>query len=373
MKRRKIVICSPQLGISNQTSSGGEVYDREILTQLAALGANIEILLPKGRNHPKIKNFNIDFAPIKTMFPPYVFNLFVLAYLFKIYKGTKFQILRVHSPYFVGVGAVLFKFFHPEIKLVGSYLHLENNNLIFDLINRLIIKKFDLIVTISTATKAEIIQKYGVLENKILVTYPGVSKVFLLPNKKAINLVSKLNLSQKFVLLYLGGLKFRKNPQFLLDVLKHVTNPNVILLIVGSGQALKLLKIKTKMFGLLKKVKFLGFISERDKAKIYNLADVFLLPSKKEGFGMIVTEAAACGVPSIVAATSSLPEVVKDGKTGFVLPLEPKFWAEKINLLAKNEKLRSNMGKSAREYVLKNFSWEQAAKKQLAAFQKLLS
>ena len=367
-----LTICSPQLGISPETSSGGEVYDREILVHLVKLGAKILILLPKGRNYPKItKNFEITFASIKLIFPPYIFNFLVLPYLFKIYKKAMFQILRVHSPYFVGPAAVIFKFFHPEVKLVAQYYHLENNNLIFDLINRVIIKKFDLIITISAATKKEIIKKYRVTSAKILVTYPGLDNKFK-PEEKDKKLLQKLNLKNKSVLLFLAGLKFRKNPQFLLDVLKKIKDQNIILLIAGSGQAEFFLKFKAKILGLSKQIRFLGFVPEIDKVKFYNLADLFLLPSKKEGFGMIVSEAAACAVPAIVANTSSLPEVVINGETGFVLPLKPELWTEKISLLIKDKKLREKLGQNARNFALKDFSWEETAKKQLAAFERLL-
>lgn len=367
-----LTICSPQLGIARQTHSGGEVYDREILTQMAALGVKIEILLPKGRDYPKNKNFNISFAIIKSMFPPYIFNFFVLPYLFKVYKKTKFQILRIHSPYFVGPAAVIFKFFQPSVKLVASYLHLENNNFIFELINRFIIHKFDLIITISQSTKEELIKRYGISGQKIFVTYPGVNSSFR-PQPKDNNLLKKLKLEGKFILLFLAGLKFRKNPQFLLDVLKEIGNKNIILLIAGSGQAELFLKLKAKILGLTNQVRFLGFIPESEKLKIYNLADLFLLPSKKEGFGMIVAEAAACKIGAIVSDRSSLPEVVKNHQTGFVLPLNHKLWAEKINLLAVNPKLKTLMGGKARQFVLRNFSWEAAAKKQLEVMKQFLA
>lgn len=368
----QIIICSPQLGLSNESNSGGEVYDREILLNFAKIGSKIEILLPKHRPFPqKINNFNVEFTAIKTIFPPYIFNFFVLPYLFKIFKRNKFQILRIHSPYFVGPAAVIFKLFHPEVKLVASYLHIEANNLIFEIINRLIIKKFDLIVTISNFTKDEIIKKYKINSKKILVTYPGVSEKFI-PRKKNVNLIKKYKLKNKFVILYLGGLKFRKNPMFILDVLKKIKAQNVIFLIAGIGQAKSLLKFKAKTLKLEPKIRFLGFIPEENKLKIFNLADVFVLPSKKEGFGMIVTEAAACGVPAIVSDRSSLGEIVKDNETGYVLKLDSRNWAKKIDLLIGDHKLRNKLGQNAQKFVRRNFSWEKSAKIQLEEFQNLL-
>lgn len=368
----KIVICSPQLGISPDTNSGGEVYDREVLKHLAKEGVVAEILLPKKRRYEKnITNWQVTHIPIKTIFPPYIFNFIVLPYLFKLFKKTKFNLVRVHNPYFVGLAAVFFKFI-TRVPTVASYLHLENRNLIFTLIDKLIIQQFDHIITISKFTKNEIHQKYKVPLSKISVTYPGVGSQFM-PKPKNPVLLKKFSLENKKVLLYLGGLKFRKNVSFLLDLLKEIKDNSVCLLIAGEGNASPFLKLKTRLLGLDKRVKFAGYIQEREKVDYFNLADVFLMPSRKEGFGMIAAEAQVCGKPVLVSDTSSLPETLKTGKTGFVCRAgNKKDWLKKIHLLTSNDKLRRSMAKNAYRFAKSNFSWEKNAKDQKAVFIKLL-
>lgn len=376
--KNKLKICCPTLSIDPESNSGGAVHDRELLKHLAKLGVECHILLPKNRPYEKgIKNWHITYTSITHMFPAYIFNLFSLIYFFELYRKEKFDIIRIHSSYFVGLAAIIFKLFHPEVPIIASYLHLEEKKPLFHLIDKLIMKKFDRIFTISQFSKNEIIKKYKIEEEKIFISYPGVNKKYK-PQKKDLSLMKKYKLENKIILLYLGGLKPRKNIKFLIKIMKEIKKENINLLICGSGLYGYYLKFLAKQWNLEKKIIFTGFIKEKEKVKYYNLADIFLLASKKEGFGMIALEAMACGKPVLVSNTSSLPEVIKDNVTGFLAqPENINDWLEKINLLSKNSELRRKMGKAAREYVLRanknKFNWQKAAQQQYDIFKKLIN
>jgi len=372
MKPNKIIICAPELGISPDSNSGGELHDREVLRNLAKLGVKVEIILPKGRKYDKgIENWQVTQLPIKTVFPPYLLNLILIPYLFKIFKRTNYDAIRVFSPYFCGFAALVFKLFHPKIPLVAIYHHLENSNVIFTLIDRLIIKKFDHIITVSNATKKELIKKYSLNETKITVAYIGVDKQ-LQPKTKNQTLLNQYHLEGKKVLLFLGGLKFRKNVSFLLDLLKELKDSSVVLIIAGEGNARNLLKLKTWLLGIQNQVRFTGYIPEKRKSDFFNLCDVFLVPSKKEGFGAMSIEAQACGKPVLVSDSSSLPETLIDGQTGFVCRLnDKKDWLEKLTILLKDDKLCESMGRNAIKFASK-FSWKKFAKVQKEVFGRLV-
>ncbi len=139
-----LTICSPQLGLSPESNSGGEVYDREVINRLCDSGVKVFTLLPKNRPYLKHKNLTVAYAPIKPMFPPHIFSAFVLPYLIKTYKKVKFDILRVHNPYFVGPAAVIFRQLNPQVPIVASYLHLESG--MNNLIGKIVIKSFDHII-----------------------------------------------------------------------------------------------------------------------------------------------------------------------------------------------------------------------------------
>lgn len=366
----KIKIASPVLGIDPRSNSGGGVYDREVLVHLAQKGNVVQILLPKKRPYPKHANFRVSFAPITHVVPSYIFNIFTFFYLTMLYKKEGFDLVRVHNPYFTGIGALLFKFFHPEVPIVASYLHLENKNWRFNLIDRFIVDKFDWVITISEFSKKELSTKYPQIEDKISVIYPGVSPKFR-PTYKKRNLVKKYDLTDKFVCLYLGGLKKRKNPVFIIDIARKLKNENITFLICGSGPEFKKMHRLIQLYNLEKRVILAGFVAEEEKVDFYNLADIFLLPSLKEGFGMIVIEAAACGKPGLVSNKSALPETVKDGRNGFVIDLDLNKWAEKINLLATDELLLKKMSGGAISYSY-NFSWEHNVGEHLKIFSRLL-
>ncbi len=366
MKKR--IVYHPVLGIDPETNSGGGVYDREVIKALVKNNIEIDALLPKRRNFPQIKGLKVSYAPIKHMVPSYIFNIFSLIFFFSRYQKNKPFIIRVHNPYFVGPAAVIFKLYHPDVKLIASYLHLEDGNWRFSLIDRLIISRFDWIITVSEFSKKELISKYKNIDKKLSVAYPGVGKEFR-PTKKSFKLVIHYKLQNKFVCLYLGGLKKRKNPLFLLEIAKKINDPDVVFMICGSGSEEKTLKGEIKKLNL-KNVILTGFISEKKKVDFYNLADIFVLPSLKEGFGMIAAEAQACGKPAIVSDRGSLPETVNDGRSGYVVGLSPSRWAKKILHLKQNPKLVSKMSKEAIAFS-KNFEWDKNANEHIKVIKAL--
>lgn len=371
---KKIRICSPELGLSPQSVLGGEVHDREILKALAKLGVEVEILLPKNRPYNKtIKNWQVKYASIKHIFPAYLFNLLVIPYLFKTYKEKQFRILRIHSPYFVGPAALFFKLFHKEVVLIPSY-HLKEKNPFFNLINKLTMKKWDRVITVSHYLKKTLVDDYQVDSKKIKVIYNGVSSIFK-PQKKDSRLVKKLGLKGKRVLLYVGLLTKRKNVGFLFDVLAKIKKeyPKAILLICGDGPEKKKLIRQAERWQLNDRVIFTGPYYSKDLVKIFNLADIFVFPSKNEGFGLVVAEAMACKKPVIVSNNSSLPEIVDEGKNGFLAETNNlKDWEKKLRILIENKSLREEFGKKGRRKILKSFSWEKAAQKTYKFYKNLL-
>jgi glycosyltransferase involved in cell wall biosynthesis len=364
-------ICSPQLGLSPESNSGGEVYDREVITRLCRAGVQVHSLLPKNRPYPAEKNLLVRYAWLQPMVPPHIFSLFVFPYLLKTYRQQKFALIRVHNPYFVGPAAVSFKELFPQVPLVASYLHLEEG--INHLIDKLVVKHFDQIITISQSTKREIVQRLDYPSAKIAVAYPGINHRFQ-PGPKPKKLLRRFNLTDQVILMFLGGLKPRKNPLFLLEVLRYLNQANVCLIFAGSGPLLPQLKQKTEKLGLSPRVRFTGFVPESEKVEYYRLADALLMPSLKEGFGMPVTEAAACAKPAVVANNSSLPELILPGKTGFIAKtnrVDP--WTEVLLQLIKSKGLRQKMGQTAQKYARQQFSWDKNIAIHLKIFNQLIS
>lgn len=364
-----MTICSPQLGISPHAHMGGEVHDREMLKALAGLGVEVEIILPAGKKFDNIKNWRILRLPFPFIYPPAIFNLIILPYLFSIHRRTHFTILRVHSLDFVGLGAVIFRLFNPTVRLVATIHHLESPS-IFDRFDSLIAEKMDKIITVSLATKMDLIQRYNLHPDKISVIVNGVENKYF-PHKDEGSFIKKYPVENQKIILFLGHLIKRKNLGFILDLVKQIKSEDAVLIIAGGGPEENSLRNRTKKLGIENKVIFTGFISERDKVALYNSADIFVYPSEVEGFGLSLAEAMACACAVVAADFEAAKEIIIPGQTGYILPLRLDIWADTIIKLLHNKKLRDKIGQAASLEIKNKFSWKNSAEKYLSILNSL--
>ena len=140
------------------------------------------------------------------------------------------------------------------------------------------------------------------------------------------------------------------------------SRPDAMFHIVGSessgdrGWAKELRKLVQEL-GLERSVKFWGFASDEIVRDILQASDLFILPTKMEGFGLVVAEALACGVPTLVSAIRPLDEIVNDGESGFLIPSDAHelFAARALEILG-NKGLHSRFAETGRSQVVKKFS-----------------
>jgi glycosyltransferase involved in cell wall biosynthesis len=105
-------------------------------------------------------------------------------------------------------------------------------------------------------------------------------------------------------------------------------------------------------------VRFEGFLSEEDKIAAFTAADVFVLPSDWEAFGLVLLEAQVCGTPSLVADRGGPQEVIEDGSTGVVVPYDDdEAWMASLRDLLNDDGKRERMGRAARERAMTEFNW----------------
>ena len=366
-------ICSPQLGLAPASTLGGEVYDREVLTKLAKKGNDIYVLLPKNRPYDKsIKNLHINYAPIRTIFPAYLYSLIILPYLFKTYNRVGFNILRVHV-HFLAFGALIFKIFHKKIPIVAHY-HLDEDGLFFNFVNKLFLSRCDLVIADSKFLKKRLIGKYKLSPNKVAVIYCGTD-LNIKPGKKDQKIQEKYNLFGKKVFIYMGRLIERKRPDFLLEIfnLVHKKYPGTALLIFGEGPLLKNLQDKIKRYSLEDCVYLLGTTFGAEKVRFYNSSDVFIFPSINEGFVLVILEALAAGLPIIASKAVSLGEAVDNHKNGILVdPYNMRKWREAMEFLIKNPGKSLEMGRLSRKIAEERVSWDPTAQNDLYFYQKII-
>jgi glycosyltransferase involved in cell wall biosynthesis len=177
------------------------------------------------------------------------------------------------------------------------------------------------------------------------------------------------------IILSVGRLNYQKGFQYLIQampaVLKQV--PNAKLVIVGEGEQLALLRQLSGSLGVSESVIFTGALSQDEIPSAYSAADVFVLPSLFESFGISLIEAQAAGKPVICTRVGGAPEALVEGKTGFLV--EPRnvrqLEASIINVLSDSD-LARKMGEKGKKYVEARFSIPNNVKSIVDAYKKLL-
>lgn len=116
----------------------------------------------------------------------------------------------------------------------------------------------------------------------------------------------------------LAGEERRKGFDEVLDALPALVarHPDLIYLIAGDGPDRARLEAKSKALGMSDNVRFTGFVDEAEKADLYRLADAYVMPSRGEGFGFVLLEAMACGVPTVGSISDGTREALRDGALG---------------------------------------------------------
>ena len=133
----------------------------------------------------------------------------------------------------------------------------------------------------------------------------------------------------------------------LLNSIPLVTKENekVLFVFVGGGKEEDTIVEFCQRKKLENYVKFPGYLANRDIARILNSSDIFVLPSYGEGFPLVILEAMAAGLPIISTPVGAIPEIIENGKNGFLVKsMDNIELAEKIRYLVENEKLRKKMG-----------------------------
>jgi len=367
-------ICSPLLGMSPEASLGGEVYDREILTRLAGLGAQVEIILPRGAGCPEATNIRVARLPFRRGLRWFVSNPLFVPYIARGYRREPFDLLRVHSLRFVGPAALAARrLYRMPVPIVAHHHHLETVHGSYQL-EEWIARRCDLILTGSQFGRQQIISQLGVRPERAVVVYYGVDDKYV-PQRPDEALAHRLGLRGHPILMCLGSLRPRKNLSVLLSALRLVLDerPDVRLCVVGSGECEVELRAQAGELGLAHAVHFAGRVPETEKVAWYNLADIFVHPSRLEGFGLAAAEAMACGKPVVASRAGSLPEIVSDGETGLMCPPDdPPCFSRAILRLLDDGSLAQAMGRAGAEKVHCQFGWDRCALQTLQRYEEAL-
>ncbi len=238
---------------------------------------------------------------------------------------------------------------------------------------RIVLSRADRIIVATNAEKAQLQWLYKGDLNKMEVIPPGVdiSHFYPIPKDEA-RLFIGLSREQRMVL-FVGRIEPLKGVDTLIRAMSDLKLPGkhpVYLAVIGGEPDAEPEDMTAEMtrlqnlcdnLGMEQTVIFLGKRAQDSLPYYYSAAEVLVMPSFYESFGMVALEAMACGTPVIASQVGGLAFLVKDGETGFHVPEgEPSVLSEKLKLLLMNHELRDRMGKTAEMYA-QGYRWEKIA------------
>jgi len=369
-------LCSPHCGIAPESGSGGEVYERELLKDLAALGAECDIILARGKPH----DAGVAGWTVHEIWPPKGLRWYVTPFVWpraikRVWDLHRFDLLRAHSVRYVGPAALMARRGYAlPVPVVTHHHHLDPSPL-NPLIERRVIEASDRVITDSQFARRQLVDELGVRTDHVEVVHCGVGRKFV-PQQRDPALARRLGLEGRTVLLCLGPLIKRKNPEFLLDAfaeIRRALGSSVALVWVGSGPLRWELERRVTRLGLDGSVVFTGYVPEAEKVTILNIADVFVFPSLLEGFPLAPQEAMSCGKPVVAFRVASLGEMVEDGTSGFLVPANdgPAF-IDRVLRLGRDAGLRARFGAEAADRIDRYFRWDLTVRRVLKVYQQVI-
>jgi glycosyltransferase involved in cell wall biosynthesis len=269
------------------------------------------------------------------------FNPIVIRHLIKFINQIEPDIIHTHlfQPRFYTTVAHLFSKKSVLIAHKHNNVNINKHN-VFIFLEMLSIIFNQKVIAISQSVKQSLIKYEFVPEKKIAVIYNGIECQNFSEN---LNKTKILN-EKKIIIGTICRLERQKGLKYLLLAMKIILTkfPEAKLEIIGDGTLLNELQALSKKLGISNSVIFFGKFT--DVKPFYNRMDVFVLPSLYEGFGIVLVEAMASGVPVIASNVEGIKEVIQDERNGIlVLPRNPEAIAVAVTRLIQNHQLYTQL------------------------------
>lgn len=245
----------------------------------------------------------------------------------------------------------------------------------YEFIDSIAIKCFHQVVAVSQNIK-ENFPENRLLQKKITVVHNGVAEDYF--GTKVIDKEYKKNLGiseDMNVIGTVGRLSKEKGQNYLIEAAGEILNvfPNTIFIIAGDGPFKENLLHTASSVDLEKHIIFTGLLSPYEIKKIYSLIDIFILPSLTEGICLALLEAMAMGIPVIATAVGGNPEVVDNGKAGFLVPPADSTAIAKVVIeLLKDKNKYGFFSTAGKNFVKKEFSCNKMVKEMEEVYKKLI-
>lgn len=226
----------------------------------------------------------------------------------------------------------------------------------------------DIVVPVGGLMKNVLVEKYGVDPAKIKVVYNGIEVNNNSHLQPALEVFKQMGYK---IVLFLGRITLQKGPEYFVRAAKKVLefNPKVIFVVTGTGDMYEYMVNEAANLGVLDKLVFTGFLRGEDKDRIYRAADLYVMPSVSEPFGITALESVQNGTPVLVSKQSGVSEVLQHA-------LKVDFWdtdemANKIVSVLNYDALPKDLRKESGKEIV-NLSWERSADRMLEIYHQLI-
>lgn len=235
-------------------------------------------------------------------------------------------------------------------------------------IERSAMEQADGIIAVSNFTKQKIVERYGISAHKIEVIHNGIDECDYADIPERLMEIKK---SGQKIVLFAGRITIQKGPEYFIRAAQRVLehNPNVLFLVAGSGDMERQIMLEAAHLGISDRVIFVGFLRGNDLNAVYKAADLFVMPSVSEPFGITPLESIIAGAPVLISKQSGVSEVLTHA-------LKVDFWdtedmANKILGVVSHRSLWQTLWGNSREEV-KKVTWDTASKKCIDYYARVL-
>ncbi len=297
------------------------------------------------------------------------FNPLMIFELIRVFRKTRPDIVHTHlffASFYGGIVAWIFRI--PFLTTEHNISNWENKNLMVLIANRFISNLCSQRIAVSEAVKSAIIQRNGIHKSKIKVIRNCIDiKEFRKSNK-----IENYNRINEFTVGSIGRLEDRKGYDILLRAIANLNSMGISIkcLLVGEGKDEKKLKLLATALGIRNIVEFVG--SQLEVSLYIQKLDVFILPSRSEGFGIAILEAMAVGCPVIASKVGGISEIITHEVNGLLVPVEDIHALAKSILRLRNFQFSKLLVQNAYKTVKKNYSATTYSKKLIKEYKSLV-
>jgi D-inositol-3-phosphate glycosyltransferase len=387
----------PLAPLGGWETGGMNVYVRELGRALAARGVQVDIFTRRQATDVNdvveyasgARVIHIDAGPHR-----HVDKYDVLDYLpdfacgiqrFRALTGASYDV--IHSHYWLSGrlgllfadhwGVPLVSMFHTLAQLKNRVAEspAEREQAVRYDIERRAMLGSDRIVALTAVDRQQMIRHYGDVA-PIVVIPGGVDLERFRPHPKAAARKAVGLEGAERLVLFVGRIQRLKGLEVLLRAFARLRDVGTTQLVIVGGQPgtghesreiARLQHLAAKL-GLSEQTRFVGAVPHEELPLYYSAADVSVMPSSYESFGLVAVESLACGTPVVATRVGGLTSIVRDGETGLLVPWrDAELFAERLQLVLQDDAFRSRLAERARESVL-GYGWDRIADAHLALF-----